>query len=381
VKIDFKGFDDWVPVFAGGMQIDSGGRAHDGDALIDRAVATFDPKTHEPPAVIGHPDETAPAYGWVAGVKASTDDGRRVLLAKFRDVEPAFAGMVKDRRFPKRSASFYPDGRLRHVGFLGAMPPAVKGLAEMRFADACATTFEFGDSETRWAWSSLARVLRGVREWIIGKDGKDAADAVVPEYIIEEVAAAATPPVEDAAPVEGTGFTEPPQGGNPMSFKQDFRKVLSFMGIDATKIPDDALPEKLPEGAPAAVAGFSEADVAAAAKAAEEKGKRAAEAAFAERQRRQEIAAFCGGLVKDGRLPPSMAAGMPEFMGSLEAGQVIEFGEGDGQKKTPYVYFKEFLEGLGKMPLFAELATKERAASGQEANFADAGGTGLTRYV
>ena len=31
--IDFKGFDSWVEIFAGGPQTDSAGKAHDGDAL------------------------------------------------------------------------------------------------------------------------------------------------------------------------------------------------------------------------------------------------------------------------------------------------------------------------------------------------------------
>ena len=44
--------------------------------------------------------------------------------------------------YEKRSASFYPDGRLRHVGFLGAAPPAVKGLAGIAFGQ---------EDKDRWA--------------------------------------------------------------------------------------------------------------------------------------------------------------------------------------------------------------------------------------
>ena len=43
--------------------------------------------------------------------------------------------MVEKGRFNKRSAAFYPDGGLRHVGFLGASPPAVKGLNPVFKAD------------------------------------------------------------------------------------------------------------------------------------------------------------------------------------------------------------------------------------------------------
>ena len=53
--------------------------------------------------------------------------------------------MVEARRFPKRSASFYPPqapnnptpGKwyLRHVAFLGAQPPAIAGLKDIQFSE------------------------------------------------------------------------------------------------------------------------------------------------------------------------------------------------------------------------------------------------------
>ena len=61
------------------------------------------------------------------------------------NVEPQFAEMVATRRFPKRSASFYPPhapnnptpGKwyLRHVAFLGAQPPAIAGLKDIQFSE------------------------------------------------------------------------------------------------------------------------------------------------------------------------------------------------------------------------------------------------------
>jgi hypothetical protein len=44
------------------------------------------------------------------------------LMAKHRQVQPEFSEMVKSGLYKKRSASFYPDGSLRHIGFLGAQP-------------------------------------------------------------------------------------------------------------------------------------------------------------------------------------------------------------------------------------------------------------------
>ncbi|MBF0531033.1 MAG: hypothetical protein HQK55_17555, partial [Deltaproteobacteria bacterium] len=53
----FVGFDDWIEIFRGGSQVDSAGRSHNGDELIDQAVAGFNAVQHEPPVVIGHPAE------------------------------------------------------------------------------------------------------------------------------------------------------------------------------------------------------------------------------------------------------------------------------------------------------------------------------------
>ena len=140
---DFAGFDDWVEIFKGGKQVDSSGREHDGDSLVDTAVSRFNAAEHEPPIVVGHPATDAPAYGWVHALRKIAKDGRNVLEAKFTQVHEGFSDMVRDGRFKKRSAAFYPDGSLRHVGWLGAQPPAVKGLGNVAFSDGEAVTFEF----------------------------------------------------------------------------------------------------------------------------------------------------------------------------------------------------------------------------------------------
>jgi len=54
-----------------------------------------------------------------------------------------FVQAVNDGSFPKRSISVYPDGTLRHVGWLGSMPPAIKGLADVAFSES--ETFGEGD--------------------------------------------------------------------------------------------------------------------------------------------------------------------------------------------------------------------------------------------
>ncbi len=140
---DFKGFDDWIAIFKGGKQIDSQGREHDGNEIIDKAIKTFDLTIHEPPLVVGHPKDNAPAFGWVTGLKKTGD----ILYAKFKDVAVELEGLVKRGFYKKRSASFYPDGRLRHVGLLGGTVPAVKALAEINFKEGKedSMTFDFDE--------------------------------------------------------------------------------------------------------------------------------------------------------------------------------------------------------------------------------------------
>ena len=111
------------------------------DADIAATVAAYDPSKHEAPLVIGHPKTDDPAFGWVKSLQFS--DG--VLQAEPDQVDAAFAELVNDGKFKKISASFYtPDAPnnpvpgvyyLRHVGFLGAQAPAVKGLKAASFAE------------------------------------------------------------------------------------------------------------------------------------------------------------------------------------------------------------------------------------------------------
>lgn len=101
--------------------------------FINSLAANYDVALHEAPATIGHPEHDAPAYGWISDVRVSGDK----LELQFSDTEPQFEQMVKDGRFKKRSLKLYlnpleaPGGKvpgIRHCAFLGAEPPAIKGL-------------------------------------------------------------------------------------------------------------------------------------------------------------------------------------------------------------------------------------------------------------
>lgn len=119
---------NWIEIFRTGTHTDSAGRTRSFTAAhLDHMVTTLDPGRHEPPLVLGHPKDDAPAYGWVAALKRQGE----TLLAAFKDVPGPVRAAVEKGRYKKRSISLYPDGRLRHVGLLGAAVPAVQGLADI----------------------------------------------------------------------------------------------------------------------------------------------------------------------------------------------------------------------------------------------------------
>ncbi len=120
-------------------------------AMLEGIAREYDPALHQSPLVIGHPKVEDPAYGWVRALNYAGEK----LVADPESVVEEFAGVVSAGLYKKVSASFFtPDhpanpkpGKyyLKHVGFLGAVPPAVSGLKAVSFAgdDENELCFEF----------------------------------------------------------------------------------------------------------------------------------------------------------------------------------------------------------------------------------------------
>lgn len=133
---------DGIEIFRAGVREDTAGNVHHITAAdVAATAAAYDPTVHEAPLVVGHPKDDGPAYGWVKSLRAVGDS----LYSDHHQVDAAFAEMVAAGRFKKRSAAFYQPNDpanpkpgvwyLRHVGNLGAQPPAVKGLREIHFSE------------------------------------------------------------------------------------------------------------------------------------------------------------------------------------------------------------------------------------------------------
>lgn len=311
-----------------GATIDFG----EGD-LIATAKA-YDPTRHEAPLVIGHPRADAPAWGWVGGLTA--DEGG--LFATPRQLDPAFAEMVRAGRFKKVSASFYtPDSPhnpvpgvyyLRHVGFLGAQPPAVKGLAPVpvNFAEGdteegC-VSFDFAESPGLLRW--LADLFRGLREYVVEKDGTEMADRAIPSYAVsglQEMAAASA-----AQAAEIPAFAENLTPPKEKSMQKQETSPAGNIDFAETKARADELEHKV-----AWLTGI----------ARKERASRVVDKALA-----------------DGRLTPAQSVGLAGFMAGLDEEGTFDFAE-DGGKTTsmsPAAFMAAFLERLPKQVDFSEAA-------------------------
>ncbi len=311
-----------------GATIDFG----EGD-LIATAKA-YDPTRHEAPLVIGHPRADAPAWGWVGGLTA--DEGG--LFATPRQLDPAFAEMVRAGRFKKVSASFYtPDSPhnpvpgvyyLRHVGFLGAQPPAVKGLAPVpvNFAEGdteegC-VSFDFAESPGLLRW--LADLFRGLREYVVEKDGTEMADRAIPSYAVSGLQEMAAASAAQAAEIPAFAENLPPKKEHTMQ-KQETPPAENA-DFAETKARADELERKV-----AYLTGI----------ARKERASRVVDKALA-----------------DGRLTPAQSVGLADFMAGLDEEGTFDFAENGGKttSMSPAAFMAAFLERLPKQVDFSEAA-------------------------
>jgi hypothetical protein len=138
--------NQWIDLFRAGSYGDKGDYS---EQDLQQIVDNYKPSFHEAPACIGHPKEDAPAYGWWEQLRRVGD----VLQGKLKpNVDPTFEELVKSGRFDKRSVALYKGGEgfsLRHVAFLGAQPPEIKGLAALKFGEQDKKAIEIEFSEEK----------------------------------------------------------------------------------------------------------------------------------------------------------------------------------------------------------------------------------------
>jgi hypothetical protein len=303
------------------------------DAILQEIAANYDATKHQAPLVIGHPKDADPAYGWVKGVSFS--DG--FLVADPDQVDPSFADMVEAGKFKFVSASLYapttPNNptpgkwNLRHVGFLGAKAPAVKGLGAVSFGDddADVVTLEFAEQYANgWDLRTIGRALRGIKNYFIAKEGQEEADRILPEWDIEQIAASGAE--KTAAPA----FSDPPA--------------------------------PTPEPEPQPAADFSEREAELATRNAELDAKAADIAAREQKLREQGFVDFADAQIQDTRLVPAQRELVLSIFQQLDGDGTVSFGEGDAAQDIAATdAFKKFIETLPKQVDLSERSPADPA--------------------
>jgi hypothetical protein len=270
---------------------------------LERVVRNYDPDFHEAPVCVGHPKTDAPAFGWIERLALDGD----TLLAKEKQVDPAFDEARKTGRYKKRSAAFYLDadgkvGGLRHVGWLGAQPPEVKGLKNLNFDDAGREFVElaFGEEET------------------VGAENDKSIGEQISAWFAEHV------------PGFGKGASK--------EFSEADVKRIATEAITAATAPLQTKISELETSAKAQTAKFAER-----------------ETAIATGETKARVVEAINKLTGEGKWVPAFdRAGLPLVFEELaKATTTIEFGEADQDGKKPQVapfqMLVEFMEGLKKI--------------------------------
>ncbi|ELH8508656.1 peptidase [Salmonella enterica] len=315
-----------LAVFAPGTHTAMDGRTitFTPEDCIDLANS-YDPSVSEAPFVIGHPSLTAPAYGWAERLEYR--DG--IVYAVPRQVNPAFAEAFNAGSYKKRSLSIYqPDSPgnpkpghfyARHVGFLGAVPPGVKGLPDAQFAEASGDNgpLEFA---LPWEADNLASLFQSIRDWVIQETTIEQADSIIPQWRIQSILDSATDECKSISPLAYAEETNVDPNKKTSSMATDFAEREAALAVREARL------------------------------AAEEEVARTRQL----KEKRTATVAFADGLVKGGSILPRQKTAIVEVLMNLSQ-EPLSFSEGETTiSQSPEALLREILSTKPAVVNFSE---------------------------
>lgn len=328
----------FIRIFKAGTHVDSAGREHtytvdDLDRMVELYNEQPDDVRRQAPLVYGHPKDNAPAHGWVGKLKREGE----YLLASCEEMTKEFVESVTTGRYKFRSASFYPSGLLRHVGFLGAVQPAVAGLGDVAFSDADdAIIFnDFMDWDSAFRFVGMGSVFQRLRDWFIQTNGIEAADQIIPQYEIDSLKNA------EPTPVDAPEYTEHSQH-NHKDHDMELKEQLETLTRDFSEVKTerDALKSK---------ADAQAQQITSLQQSVEE---------LKATNTRREMENYCDGLITAGKMLASEREFFVEDLVAKASAQNVNFSEG----VTALQATKTMLEARPAHTLFQEHATSDKAA-------------------
>ena len=333
-----------IHIFKTGTHTDSHGQTLTfSEADLAMAVSAYNPDIHQAPIVVGHPKTDAPAYGWVQNLSANNGN----LYATPEQVNTEFSEQVKAGSYKKVSASFYPPNSpnnpvkgvyyLRHVGFLGAEPPAIKGLSPVEFSekdDAVTLTFDFAEPNqpsnaspsTDLTPSGFDKFMTKFKAFLFGEDSQTPTVQIAQPYTDHQ-----TPPKTEPQPKDVNVTTQTPTTSAPVAPATDDKdaKIAELQKQLADK-------EQAERNAQIEAAQKSNAD-------------------------------FAESLANDGKITPKDTTLVSAILDALDRDSrnaPVEFGEGDAKKPLAQAV-KDKLSATDSKAfgyLFSESASKTNKA-------------------
>lgn len=323
----------WIPIFkAGTHRSMEGVERQFTEADLDQMVTTYNDQPEDQkrksPHVLGHPDVDSPAYGWVEELKREGN----TLLAWTDDFVEEFKESVNKGLYKFRSASFYPNGLLRHVGWLGATQPAVAGLGEVSFSEdeeGVVTYADAFDWTVEDAFRDIGRLLTDVREYFIEKHGRDEAEKMLPSWKVDYLKSLKLPERTESKPKESA-----PSEAHAMMYAEDdtipehpTTEISMSQEVKEPTTEQGAQPNAEVE---ARMASFAEENTALRSEVDQQKQEnealRARLSRIEEDRDRERFTNFCEKLVAENKMLP---ADVEYHVSDLMAKRTISFSEGE----------------------------------------------------
>jgi len=203
-----------------------------------------------PPLVKGHPRTDSPRKASIVDAKIGD---RNMLMVKLDKVEPKFAEEVKNGEYPYVSVALHKDYSkgIKHLGALGGIAPAVKGLQPLEFGENSDDVIYFAvslGSDVQYAFRTLGRLFRRLREKLIEKESVEEADNIYPEWDIKTFEDFETPTEEDgdaAALAEGNAGSESDADKEKEALKAEIEALKAEKAKAEAEARKNAFAEKL----------------------------------------------------------------------------------------------------------------------------------------
>lgn len=348
------------PSFGRHLVFKSGIHTNEGDQVwpADRVRGVLDASKRLSPSRIPytllHPSDHLPIFGFADRDSLQLRElpggavGIDVLPVTFAE---SAVSALKGKGFDKISIGLGKHDEILHLGLVPK--PAVTGLGtvfsesvEEGLVGEVEVVFESADldnpvrqafgsmlrSRIGWVFEDLASWLQGLRDRTIEAKGLDAANAEVPQYLIENLKRDLPDdePVGDAA--VGNAFSQ----STDAAMDEETRRRLAR--LDALEAENATLKT-----------GLSEAQT------------RAAELEAGERKR--QITVFLDGIAD--RVPNSMRMAVEGILEDLQALKPRVFAAADGktEEKTSFEVFQDLLSAAKPVVVFGEVATSGAAGS------------------